>query len=160
MANHPERDFDFIYGRWRVHNRRLRDNTDPNCAEWVDFEGTCEAFPILDGSGHIDQITVTHPPEGSPWVGMTLRLYDPAEKTWRIWWSSTRAPGRLDPSMSGGFDGGHGVFFGADVVNDRPIRLRFDWYADGTSPRWEQRFSFDDGQTWIHNWTMSLTRTT
>jgi hypothetical protein len=91
---------------------------------------------------------------------MTLRLYDPAERLWRIWWSSTRVPGRLDPPMSGGFDGEHGVFFGDDVVNDRPIRLRFDWYAETASPRWEQRFSFDNGKTWILNWVMTFTRVT
>jgi hypothetical protein len=90
---------------------------------------------------------------------MTLRLYDPADRTWRIWWSSTRAPGRLDPPMAGHFEDRHGVFHGVDAVNGRPIRLRFDWHADDEqSPRWEQRFSFDDGGTWILNWAMTLTR--
>ena len=158
MTGRPEHDFDFIFGRWQVHNRKLRDNTDPACDEWVEFRGTEEAFPVLDGIGHIDQIHFTDPPDGPAFVGMTLRLYDPGEQTWRIWWSSTRAPGRLDPPMAGGFEGGHGVFFGDDVVNGRAIRLRFDWYADATSPRWEQRFSFDKGETWILNWVMSLSR--
>jgi hypothetical protein len=27
--------FDFIYGHWRVHNRKLRDVADPNCEEWA-----------------------------------------------------------------------------------------------------------------------------
>ena len=157
MATQPEHGFDFIYGRWQVHNRKLRDQTDPACDEWIDFEGTSEAFPVLDGVGHIDQIHFLDPP-GGPFVGMTLRLFDPAEQQWQIWWSSTRAPGRLDPPMSGGFDGAHGVFFGDDEVSGQPIKLRFDWYADTSSPRWEQRFSFDNGETWIHNWTMTLTR--
>lgn len=154
-----ERAFDFIYGRWNVHNRKLRINTDPNCTEWVEFEGTSEAFPVLAGIGHIDRITVVDAPDGDPFEGMTLRLYDPAAQQWRIWWSSTRAPGRLDPPMTGSFDGAHGVFFGDDVVRDQPIRLRFDWYADDPSaPRWEQRFSFDAGETWTLNWVMTLTR--
>lgn len=157
MPNQPERDFDFIYGRWQVHNRKLRDQTDPTCDEWVEFDATSEAFPILDGAGHIDQIHFADAPLG-PFVGMTLRLFDPTDQTWRIWWSSTRAPGRLDPPMSGGFDGDHGVFFGEDEVGGRPIRLRFDWYADNATPRWEQRFSFDSGETWNLNWVMSLTR--
>jgi len=155
---HPANDFDFIYGRWDVHNRKLRDNTDPHCAEWVEFAATSEAFPVLDGVGHIDRIVVADPPDGPPFQAMTLRLFDPNDATWRIWWSSTRVPGRLDPPMAGGFQGDRGVFFGDDVVNGRTIRLRFDWQADATSPTWEQRFSFDGGQTWILNWVMEFTR--
>ncbi len=158
MTSGGEHDFDFIYGRWNVHNRKMRDNSDPGCDEWIEFQGTEEALPVLDGAGHIDQIHFLDPPDGPPFVGMTLRLYDPISDTWRIWWSSTRAPGRLDPPMSGGFEDGHGVFFGEDVVNGRAIRLRFDWYADTDTPRWEQRFSFDRGETWILNWVMRLTR--
>lgn len=148
--------FDFIHGRWTVHNRKLRDNTDPGCTEWVEFEGTSHAFPVLTGVGHVDRIVVPDPADGPAFEGMTLRLFDPAEETWRIWWSSTRAPGRLDPPMSGRFDGDHGVFFGDDVVNGRGIRLRFDWYADRAAPRWEQSFSFDGGQSWTLNWVMQL----
>lgn len=156
MANDHALDFDFIYGRWTVQHRKLRDNTDPQCEEWVQFAGTSEAFAVLDGVGHVDRILVPDSTEISAFQGMTLRLFDPTDLTWRIWWSSTRAPGRLDPPMAGRYDGRHGVFFGADVVNDRSIQVRFDWYAD-ESPRWEQRFSFDAGQTWILNWQMTFT---
>src|SRR5215472_6651572 len=102
--------FDFIYGLWTVHNRKLRDVTDPDCEEWVTFDATSEAFPILEGIGHIDRMYVPDPPDGPPFEGFTLRLFDPDADTWSIWWSSTRAPGRLDPPVVGRFDGGHGVF--------------------------------------------------
>lgn len=156
MTTAAEHGFDFIYGRWTVHNRKLRDNTDPACDEWIEFEATSEAFPVLGGGGHIDRIYVPDPPDGPAFEGMTLRLFDPADHTWHIWWSSSRVPGRLDPPMTGRFDGDHGVFFGEDEVGGRPIRLRFDWYSDDRSPRWEQRFSFDGGDSWVHNWTMTL----
>jgi hypothetical protein len=157
MTTTPGRAFDFIHGQWTVHNCKLRDNTDPACAEWVEFEASSEAFPLLDGVGHLDRIFAPETPDG-PFEGMTLRLFDPTDELWRIWWSSTRAPGRLDPPMVGGFDGEHGVFFGDDVVADRAIKLRFDWHADASSPRWEQRFSFDGGSTWVLNWVMTLSR--
>ena len=158
MTSNAAHDFDFIFGRWDVHNRKLRDNTDPDCAEWVEFRATSEAAPLLGGIGHLDRIFVPEPPDGPSFEGMTLRLFDPQEQVWRIWWSSTRRPGRLDPPLNGRFDGRHGVFYGDDVVGDRPIRLRFDWHADDTSPRWEQRFSFDAGASWILNWVMTLSR--
>src|SRR5438309_316932 len=101
MATDPAHDFDFIYGRWNIHNRSLRDRTDANCNEWVEFPSTSEAFPVLDGVGHIDRIDVRQPPDGAPFQGMTLRLFDPTDDTWRIWWTSTRVPGRLDPPMAG-----------------------------------------------------------
>ncbi len=159
MTNQAAHDFDFVFGRWSVHNRKLRDGADPNCDEWVEFQATSEAFPVLDGVGHIDRIDVPDSPDVPAFQGMTLRLFSPADETWRIWWSSTRSPGRLDPPMAGRFEANHGVFFGDDVVNDHDIRVRFDWHADRSSPRWEQRFSFDGGATWILNWVMNLTRT-
>ena len=143
-----------------MNNRKLRDNADPSCDEWVEFQATSEVFPVLDGVGHIDRLDVPEPSDGPPFHAMTLRLFSPGEETWRIWWSSTRVPGRLDPPMSGRFEGDRGVFFGEDVVNGRAIRLRFDWHADAAAPRWEQRFSFDGGTTWVLNWVMSLTRQT
>jgi hypothetical protein len=158
MISDAAHDFDFILGDWHVHNRKLRDNADPDCVEWVEFDGTSRAVQVLDGVGHLDRIEVPHPPDGPPFQAFTLRLFDPADETWRIWWSSTRAPGRLDPPLAGRFEGRHGVFFGEDVVNGRPIRLRFDWHAETSSPTWEQRFSFDDGTSWILNWVMTLTR--
>ena len=79
---------------------------------------------------------------------------------WRIWWSSTARPGRLDPPVEGRFSAD-----GTAALRDRrrprrraaahALRLVGD-HAD--SARWEQSFSFDEGETWVHNWTMLLTR--
>lgn len=150
--------FDFIYGRWTVHNRKLRDVTDPGCEEWVEFGATSEAFPVLHGVGHIDRMDVAEAPDGPPFEGLTLRLFDPADQVWRIWWSSSRAPGRVDPPLTGRFTDGLGVFDGDDVVGGRPVRLRFEWRADPASPRWQQEFSYDGGATWHLNWVMTFTR--
>jgi hypothetical protein len=49
-------DFDSVFGRWQVYNRRLADITDPDCTTWVEFGATSYAEPILGGLGHIDRI--------------------------------------------------------------------------------------------------------
>ena len=151
-------DFDFIHGTWTVHNRKLRDNTDPACVEWVEFGASSEALPVLQGVGHLDRMTVPEAPDGPPFEGLTLRLFDPSDQTWRIWWSSSRVPGKVDPPLVGRFRDGVGVFEGTDVVGGRPVTLRFEWRAHESTPRWQQSFSYDDGATWTLNWVMTFTR--
>jgi len=157
MTDNGLHAFDFLYGRWVVHNRKLRDVTDPSCDEWVEFEASSEAFPVLDGIGHVDRMHVPAPPDGEPFEGFTLRLFDPAAGTWSIWWSSTRAPGRLDPPVVGKFTAGLGVSDCEDVIGGRPVKVRFEWCrTDPLSPTWQQSFSYDSGRTWKVNWVMVL----
>jgi hypothetical protein len=99
------------------------------------------------------------PPGGGPFEGMTIRLYVPETRRWRIWWASTRFPGELDTPLEGGFDGDHGEFLCDEVVNDVPVKVRFDWQVPSTTAiRWEQSFSYDEGRTWKPNWLMESTR--
>ena len=158
----PARDFDFIFGRWTVHNRKLSDVADPACDTWVEFDAVSEAVPILAGNGHVDRLFVENPADGGPpFEGFTLRLFDPDEDAWRIWWSSTRAPGVLDIPVTGRFTRGHGVFDARDVVGGHSVVVRFEWLADDPDePCWQQSFSYDEGQTWALNWTMRFTRRT
>jgi hypothetical protein len=151
--------FDFVYGDWRIHNTKLRDTTDPSCTDWVEFDATCEVFPILDGIGHIDRMRCPAPPDGDPFEGFTLRMFEPSTSTWRIWWSSTRAPGQLDPPVVGGFNGNLGRFECDDVIAGKQVRVRYEWRREApATPTWQQFFSYDAGQTWAPNWLMQLRR--
>jgi len=151
----PRADFDFLPGFWRVANRKLVDTLDPACSEWEEFEATSEAHAILGGGGNIDHFRAEEP----DYEGFSLRLYDPDEDLWRIWWSSTARPGRLDPPVEGRFAQGRARFEGDDVLEGVPIRVGFDWSEiTDASARWEQAFSFDGGDTWKTNWVMLLSR--
>jgi hypothetical protein len=140
-----------------VSNRRLVDRGNPDCDQWEAFDATSEVQPVLGRRGHVDRFLA--PSLGdSGFEGLTLRLYEPVSRTWRIWWSDSSRPGRLDPPMCGRFGDGEGHFDGADEIGGRSVRLRFRWVQSEQAPRWEQAFSWDDGARWITNWVMELER--
>ena len=145
-------DFDFLFGEWTVHNRKIRDNTDPECTEWVEFDAHQTASPILNGAGNVDEM------RRDDFVGFTLRLWSPDERVWRIWWSATNAPGVLDEPVVGSFTDGVGRFEGVQIIRGESVVVRFEWAGTATAPQWRQYFSRDGGATWDHNWTMDFTR--
>jgi len=147
-------DFDFLPGRWRVHNERLVKRLQ-GCTEWETFDATSEAWALPGGLGNTDVYRTDHWPG---FVGMSLRLYNPHTRLWSIYWSSNQT-GALDPPVVGAISNGVGAFEGRDVLNGRPIVVRFTWSDITTArARWEQAFSPDDGGTWEKNWVMVMTR--
>jgi hypothetical protein len=62
------RDVDLLFGRWRLHNRRLVDLLDRDCAEWVHFEAEGQAHPILGGLSNLDSSSApAAPPTAGRW---------------------------------------------------------------------------------------------
>jgi hypothetical protein len=148
------RDFDFWMGSWKVHNRRLRKRL-AGSDEWDEFEATSVARPLLDGLGNEDEFRTDN--DGG-FIGMSFRFFDPETKQWWIYWADTRRSGKLDPPVIGSFDDDVGVFEGEDTFEGRPILVRFIWSGVTTpTPRWEQAFSEDGGETWETNWIMEFT---
>jgi hypothetical protein len=149
------RDFDFFMGRWKIHNRRLRERL-ADCTEWDEFEATAVARPILDGMGNEDEYRTDY---GGGYVGMSFRFFDPETGLWSIYWADSRYSGLLDPPVIGSFSGDTGIFEGEDEFEGRPIVVRYTWSRVTTpSPRWEQAFSEDGGKTWETNWVNDFIR--
>lgn len=147
-------DFDFIMGDWVVSHRRLNERL-AGCTAWTEFSGRSSTRKMLGGFGNLED-NILHFPEGS-FRAVAMRAYCPADGTWSIWWLDGRHPTRLDTPVVGRFEGGTGLFYADDVLDGRPIRVRFTWLAAGPhGPRWEQAFSADAGLTWETNWTMAF----
>lgn len=148
-------DFDFLLdGPWVVEHRRLTD-----AGTWQEFDGTSRVEPLAGGFGHLDRLVIPASQATGAVEAFTIRLFDPGDGAWRVWWSSSTRPGHLDPPMTGRFVDGVGTFEGDDAPGPVPTRLRFVWqpHADG-GPRWEQARSADGGATWHTDWTMDFRR--
>jgi hypothetical protein len=144
-------DFDFLFGTWRVHNRRLKDPMDGS--EWYDFETVATVRPLWNGKGNIDEFT-GETPDG-PFEGATLRLYDANTRLWSLYWSTPQRGLVTVPNIGAFGDGGIGQFFCHEVYAGTPILCRYTWTQHaGAGCRWEQAFSLDYGGSWKLNWTM------
>ena len=151
-----EHDFDFLVGSWTVEHRRLKHRL-AHSSEWETFSGTCHTWRVLGGQGDIDD-NFLQAPAGS-YRAVTMRSFDPATKSWSIWWLDSRNPHHLDPPVVGKFLDGVGTFFANDTFDGRPIVVRFIWSdITANSAKWQQAFSADGGKTWETNWVMEFHR--
>ncbi|MBX3081587.1 MAG: DUF1579 domain-containing protein [Anaerolineae bacterium] len=148
-------DFDFFFGTWKVHNRRLKARL-KGSTDWEEFYGECTARPILGGLANFDE-SVFHRESGIL-HGATLRVFNPTSRQWSLYWVDD-ASHTLQIPMIGGFKDGRGEFYSQEPFEGRHIFCRFIWSnISPTTCRWEQAFSEDGGKTWETNWVMDNTR--
>jgi hypothetical protein len=80
-----QHDFDFQFGSWKVHNRRLlHPLTGSN--EWVEFDGTVVARPVWGGRANMDEFEADAP--SGHIEGMTVRTYNAKAHEWSIYWAN------------------------------------------------------------------------
>ncbi|HEU0025494.1 MAG TPA: hypothetical protein VFQ25_00120 [Ktedonobacterales bacterium] len=148
-------DFDFFMGSWNIKHHRLAERL-KGCDTWEDYAGTAEARKVLGDLGNTDEITMDTP--AGCVRGMTVRLFDPHTRLWRLYWASN-ASGIMDEPLVGRFQNGRGEFYGHEIVGGVAIFSRFIWTPMSDEQcRWEQAFSADGGRTWETNWIMEFTR--
>jgi len=148
------RDFEFLEGEWIIQHRKLRERL-VGSTEWLEFETPFVMEPILGGLGNLDQCRT----EGEPFYeGVSLRLFDMADRVWRIYWIDSSGA-TLFPPVVGSFDGPDGTFKGEDAHAGKPVLVTFKWdKRDPLHPTWQQAFSADHGDTWETNWFMHFRR--
>jgi hypothetical protein len=150
-----EHDFDFLVGAWQIRNRKLKEPLTGR-DEWHEFPATQNCRQILQGLGDFDIFSTEL--DGKPFEGFTLRLFDPKTRLWTIYWADSAA-GKLDGGKVGSFDGDLGEFFSREVVDGKPVVVKFHWdKRKPEAPIWSAAYSADDGQTWEWNWHAYFTR--
>ena len=148
------RDFDFLNGRYRVHNVRFAGRLEQS-GRWETFEAVSIATPLPRGIGRIDELVADGRGEHA---GATLRLYDRHTRRWSLYRVDS-GNGMLQPPLQGAFQDGVGIFEGYDELGRQPLRVRLTWsHIGASSARCEQAYSRDSGATWEPHWVMHYTR--
>ena len=154
-------DFDFLLGQWDVENHRLTRRLQQS-QEWETFSATQSNQALPAGIGNYDDFIAADWRPG--FVGLSLRLFNPQTQCWSIYWldnhsGGLQADGLLQPPVVGKFADGVGIFEGDDMLDGRPIRVRYTWRGvDTPMPTWEQSMSDDAGVHWEVNWRMRFRR--
>ena len=148
-------DFDFLFGKWKVVNRRLKERL-KQCSDWETFEADYEARPILGGMGNSDQLKVYR--DGTYFEGYSLRLYQEETDTWLIYWVDNWNK-KLQIPVEGKFQDDIGLFYTEEPFEDILVKVRFSWERiSDIEARWSQAFSSDEGGNWETNWTMDFSK--
>ena len=152
------RDWDFLAGKWHVHNRRLRQRL-AGSTEWDEFESTLVNWPVLGGLGNVGDNAFAYP--GGAYRGVSFRVFDRDSRTWSSWWLDGRSLTNLAAPVRGSFSNGIGTLIGTDIFKERAVKVRSQWsQITARSARWEQASSADGGATWETNWVSEFSRTT
>jgi hypothetical protein len=150
-----QHDFDFEIGTWKTRLKRLVDPLSGSTT-WVEYEGTTVVRKVWNGRANLVELVADGP--AGHFEGLSLRLYNPESRQWSLNFASSRGGVMTTPTI-GGFKNGRGEFYSQEMLNGRPIFVRFiisDITPD--SCRFEQAFSNDAGKTWEVNWIAIDTR--
>jgi hypothetical protein len=61
LATSSPNDFDFLVGKWKMHNRRLNKRLE-NCKDWTEFDSSDENFKTLSAAADMDIYSTTNMP--------------------------------------------------------------------------------------------------
>src|SRR5437763_12338183 len=90
-----QKDFDFLFGKWKAHHRRLTQRL-KGSDSWEEFDGTVVARPVWGGRANVDELE-GNAPSGHV-QGMTLRLFNTESGQWSLYWANSKT-GILEKPM-------------------------------------------------------------
>jgi hypothetical protein len=148
-----QHDFDFLFGRWKVHLKRKVAGTD----RWTESDGYGIYRKVWGGRANLNEFFTESPNDHIE--GLTLRTYNGATHLWSLYWANSR-DGILSSPQVGKFDHGQGEFYAQDNSDGKSTLLRYVWSKiTATSAHFEQAFSEDGGRSWDVTWMSDMVRT-
>jgi hypothetical protein len=148
-------DFDFNFGTWKTHVKRLQHPL-TGSSSWTEYDGTSVVSKVWDGRASLLELEADGP--AGHLQGFGLRLYNPEAHQWNLNWVSG-ASGEFDQPMVGQFEAGRGEFVDQELFGGKVILAR-NAFSDISAyfARFEQAFSDDGSRSWETNWIMTFTR--
>ena len=154
-ARDGQHDFDFDFGVWKTHIRRIQDPF-AGTARTVELNGTVTVRKVWGGRASLEEIEADGP--NGHWQGMSLFLYNPTSHQWSQTFLNSKV-GDLGAPLIGEFHNGRAELYAPDTFNGRSILVRAVWSDIQTdSHRYEESYSMDGGSTWALSFTAELTR--
>jgi len=155
MDRDGQHDFDFIFGRWKIHLKR-RVPAANGASTWAEFDGNGQYRKVWDGRANLNDFEADGP--SGHIEGLTLRTYNPKTHQWSLYWASSR-DGILAEPQIGQFRNGVGEFYAQDKIDGKSVLVRYVWSRiTANSVHFEQAFSDDGGKTWDLNWISDMVR--
>lgn len=155
-ATSSENDFNFLQGKWKVHNRMLKTRL-ANSDEWIEFQAELHMKKTLNGFGNLENFYSNN--NETPFEGMAIRLFNKETRLWKIYWIDSNGMTMDEKPVTGSFENKVGKFYANDIFNGKEIIVLYQWDATNSEhPKWSQAFSTDNGKTWEWNWKMELTK--
>jgi hypothetical protein len=150
-----QHDFDFAFGTWRTHVRRLKDPLSGS-NDWVEYDGTHTIRKVWNGRANLGELEADGP--AGHIEAVSPRYFDPQTHLWRVSYGSPR-DGSLTSPLVGQFKNGLGEFYGQETYKGREILVR-EIYSpiDASTRRLAVAYSADGGRSWETNWIMTDTR--
>lgn len=150
-----QHDFDYQFGTWHVHVRRLL-HPRSGSTVWTNYDGTHVVTKVWNGRANLGVLEVDG--RAGHIEGQSLRLYDPQAHQWIVSFAPS-STGTMGPPMVGAFDRGRGEFFNTETVDGRTVLSRsITSDITASSYRDEYALSSDGGKTWASNWIATYTR--
>jgi hypothetical protein len=153
------RAFDFWLGDWTLDQRIWSGNGDafePYTAENQVrlIKGGGALVENFRGNARFFWLGMDEP---APMCGVSVRVFYPDAREWRIFWMDTLDP-KFGPPFNGGFSGDVGEFLQTDRPSGiPPTRIRFERQIDG-SVDWQLDLRTPDGESWQPLWFIEFER--
>jgi hypothetical protein len=150
-----QHDFDFNFGVWTTHIRRLKQPF-TGSTDYVEMHGTVTVRKVWNGRAQLEEIEVDGPT--GHWQGLTLFLYDPKAHQWSQTFIDSAA-GTFSGGLIGEFKEGRGELYAQETLAGRSVLIRGVWSdIKPDSHHFEEAYSDDGGKMWVSYFIADLTR--